>query len=194
MSDTDPLLRMAALAVISGRARKAYDQARADVALLLKRGERHKPRADVSAPAIGAVEMTDPKPVVAVTNPDALVEWMAANYPEHVVTDYQPGPDTAAITAVLFAHAPHLLRTVRRVHPEVQASMLAATEVRQGPCGPGGETDVPGITWSEGSPVVRCVPAEGALPEVIGLIRSGRLELEDVLTLQIEGTVDGDAH
>lgn len=195
MSD-DLWLRMAALKAASNAFSTAYERARKEAATKLARGEKHMPRADPDGPAIATVDMTNPKPSVTITDMAALVQWMATNYAQHVETKYIPdGQASDEIVAVLFAHAPHLLRTERRVNAEVLADMLDRTAKARVPVGPGGELDVPGIKWAMSSAVVRCTPTDDALPEVLGLWRSGRVDLEAAFRPQIEGeTVDGDAH
>jgi hypothetical protein len=188
----DLALQVAVLKVISDYALDAYDQARARLSSDMGRGDRKQVRSPHDSDMkIGPVWMTDPKKVATVTDEGAFYAWMAEHYPEHIDVTYVVSGTDDEVVDVLIQHAGHLLKRVRRVHPEVVEQLRADSVAAGAPVGPGGEADIPGFVVEQPPAVVACKPnRETALPAVIGLIRSGAVDLQAILTPALEGGAD----
>jgi hypothetical protein len=184
----DLFLKTAALKVISEFTAARYNDARAEVAAELNKGDRKTVRSPLGDVKVGQVWVTDPKPVCAITDRGALTEWLQTNYPAMTETGYEVIGSEAEIVAVLFEHAPHLLREVRRINPdqlrELKANCVALGQV----VGPGGEADVPGLAVSEPDGVVTCKPDTAGFQAVMDLYRAGRLELDGTLRAELEAS------
>jgi hypothetical protein len=186
----DLFLKAAALKVISEFTSARYNDARAEVAKELNKGDRKTVRSPLGDVKVGQVWVTDPKPVCSVTDRTALTDWLQTNYPAMTETGYEVIGSEAEIVAVLFEHAPHLLREVRRINPdqlrELKANCVALGQV----VGPGGEADVPGLAVSEPDGVVTCKPDTAGFQAVMDLYRAGRLELDGTLRPELEPASD----
>jgi hypothetical protein len=186
----DLFLRTAALKVISEFTAARYADARAEVAKTLNKGDRKTVRSPLGDVKVGQVWVTDPKPVCSITDRAALTDWLQAEYPAMTETGYEVIGSEAEIVAVLFEHAPHLLREVRRINPdqlrELKANCVALGQV----VGPGGEADVPGLAVSEPDGVVTCKPDAAGFQAVMDLYRAGRLELDGTLRPELEPASD----
>ena len=189
MTDSSLMMRVAALKVLSEFTKQQYDEARAEAEQQLTPGDRRMVRSPLHGEKIGAVAMTDPKPVCEVTNEPALRAWLAAHYPEQVETGYEVTATQRELVDVLFQHAPHLLHSKSRIKPEALRDLRAAAVSLGQPVGPGGEADVPGLTVRTPPGVVRCTPDEGALLAVMELHGAGLLGIDGqpVERPQIEG-------
>lgn len=182
----DLFLRTAALKVISEYTAARYNDARAKVAAELNKGDRKTVRSPLGDVKVGQVWVTDPKPVCAITDRTALTEWLTEHYPAMTKTGYEVIGSDPEIVAVLFEHAPHLLREVRAIDPD-QLRELKANSVAIGAVvGPGGETDVPGIEVHEPDGVVTCKPDSQGLQAVMDLYRAGRLDLDGTVRPELE--------
>lgn len=194
MSNDDLALRVAALKVVKEFTAGKYEEARAEIAKTMGRGDRLMARSPLDDSKIGAVSMSDPKPTAKVTNESALMAWLAQHYPEHIHNGYEINATTEQVTRVLFEHAPHLLQKVRRIKPDVLSSITKASAALGQPVGPGGEADVPGITVETPDPVVSCKPADdSALTAVMDLIRAERLGIDGVVRPEIPASEDPSA-
>jgi hypothetical protein len=186
----DLFLKTAALKVISEFTADRYNDARAEVAKTLNKGDRKTVRSPLGDVKVGQVWVTDPKPVCSITDRAALTDWLQANYPAMTETGYEVIGSEAEIIAVLFEHAPHLLREVRRINTdqlrELKANCVALGQV----VGPGGEADVPGLAVSEPDGVVTCKPDTAGFQAVMDLYRAGRLELDGTLRPELEPASD----
>lgn len=190
MGDTDLFLKTAALKVISEYTTDRYNEARAEVAKTLNKGDRKTVRSPLGDVKVGQVWVTDPKPVCAITDRAALTDWLAEHYPATTKTGYEVIGSEPEIVAVLFEHAPHLLREVRAIDPD-QLRELRANSIALGAVvGPGGETDVPGISVSEPDGVVTCKPDTQGLQAVMDLYRAGRLDLDGTVRPELEPADD----
>jgi hypothetical protein len=176
------LLRLAALKVLSAHVAAEYEDARAKAAAEMHRGDRVIARSPLDDAKIGAVSMSDPKAAATVTDSAALLEWMAEHYPDTVTTGYEVAASDHELVGLLFEHAPHLLRRVRKLDPKAVAEIRRYSAAVGTPIGPSGEADIPGVTVTIPAPVVSCRPDEStALPAVIALVRAGRLGLDGSL-------------
>jgi hypothetical protein len=184
--NADLFLRTAALKVISDYTKARYNEAREEVAKQLNKGDRKTVRSPLGDVKVGQVWVTDPKPECTVTDRSALTDWLAEHYPATTKTGYEVIGSDAEIIAVLFEHAPHLLREVRAIDPD-QLRELKANSVALGAViGPGGETDIPGIEVKEPDGVVTCKPDSGGLQAVMDLYRAGRLDLDGTVRPELE--------
>jgi hypothetical protein len=186
----DLFLKTAALKVISEFTADRYNDARREVAAELNKGDRKTVRSPIGDVKVGQVWVTDPKPVCSITDRAALTDWLQAEYPAMTETGYEVIGSEAEIVAVLFEHAPHLLREVRRINPdqlrELKANCVALGQV----VGPGGEADVPGLAVSEPDGVVTCKPDAAGFQAVMELYRAGRLELDGTIRPELEPASD----
>ncbi|MFJ1765021.1 hypothetical protein ACIOD2_32170 [Amycolatopsis sp. NPDC088138] len=174
MSD-DNLLRLATLAVVSGATKELYDDARKNTAL--EAGARVSVRSPLDGEKIGTVSMSDPDPKPRISDERAFADWAEKTYPDDVEWDFAILGSHEQVAAVLYEHAPELVKRIAKVSPHFRARVLEDSTDAGMPVGPGGEADVPGVSMSSGVPSLRVVPAKGALPVVIELMRE-RMPLE----------------
>lgn len=174
----DLALKVAALKVVSDYTKEAYDESRKRIATAMERGDRKMARA--GGVKLGAVSMSDPKPVARITDEQALTSWVLDNYPDAMESGYEVIGSLREIVDVLFEHAPHLLRKVARVDQDWLKAVRLESAKLGAVVGPGGEVDVPGLEVFTPDPVVSCKPSEEALPAVVELFRSRQLSLESL--------------
>lgn len=184
--NADLFLRTAALKVVSEYTKARYNEAREEVAKQLNKGDRKTVRSPLGDVKVGQVWVTDPKPECVVTDRAALTDWLAEHYPAITKTGYEVIGSQPEIVAVLFEHAPHLLREVREIDPD-QLREIRANSIAIGtPIGPGGEANMPGIEVREPDGVVTCKPDTGGLQAVMDLYRAGRLDLDGTVRPELE--------
>lgn len=188
---TDLALKAAALKTISDYTRAKYDEARTELAATMGQGDRVIARSPLDNTKVGAVYVTDPKPVCRITDQAALTDWMVEHYRELTETGYEICGSDSEVIAVLFEHAPHLLRQYRRVKPDDMRELRAAAVTLGQPVGPGSEVDIPGIEVDHPEGVVSCKPDPGALQTVLALHRAGRLQLDGTVLPEIEEAANG---
>lgn len=184
MNDND-ILRLAALKVVSDYTKKCYDLARAEAAAQMERGDRRIARVD--SEKLGAVSKTDPKPVALIGDEAAFTEWLLANYPDSVAYDLDIIGSDQEVKAVLFEHAPQLVRSKKVPSPDLVRRIKNDSAQLGVPIGPSGEAEIPGLTVSQPDGDVRCKPDEGALATVIHLFRAGKLDLESLVLPELTG-------
>lgn len=185
-SRIDPLLPVAVLKTLSAHTKERYDQARADAAGDLGPGDRRIVRSPLDNAKLGAVYMTDPKPVAVVTDEPALTEWMVEHYKADTESTYDISGTTEQVIQVLFEHAPELLKPRLKLRQSARQRLLADAVSLGQPVGPGGEVDIPGIGFTVGEPVMACKPDDDALLAVYMLFQTGRLELDGTLKPEVE--------
>jgi hypothetical protein len=182
MSNEDLVLRVAALKVISEFTAGKYDEARAEIAATMKRGDRSMARSPIDETKIAAVNMSDPKRTVKVTDLDALTEWLTEHYPAAIVSTYKVCGSDEQIRRILFEHAPDMLRKVSGIDPEQLAELKANSLAAGQAVGPGGEADMPGITVETPDAVVSCKPDyETAMPVIRDLMARELLSLDGTI-------------
>lgn len=195
MPDTsrDELIqRVAILKAISAYTKERYDEARAEAGNVMGEGDRTIARSPLDKSKLGAVYVTDPDPVCRITDQAALTEWMVEHYPLLTETGYEVCGSDKELVDVLFEHAPHLLRQVRRVKADDMRELRAGAVALGQPMGPGGETDIPGIDVEPSTGVVACKPADTAWTSVAALYRAGRLQLDGTVLPEIEEATSDD--
>lgn len=186
----DPYLTVAVLRVLSMHTKDRYDQARADVEDHMNVGDRRMVRSPLDGTKLGAVYMTDPKPVAAIVDEPAFTAWMQDTYPDRVETEYQIVGSDAEVIAVLFEHAPRLLKRTTRVTSSARKELLTDSVKVGQPVGPGGELDVPGVEVKQGRGFVACKPTDDALLAVYELVTSGRVALDGTVRQELEAGDD----
>lgn len=172
---TDDLLRLATLAVVAGETKKLYDAARDSADL--QPGHRGTVRSPIDQSKIAVVSVSDPDPKPRVADERAFAQWAEKTYPDDVEWDFAIVGTHEQVAAVLYEHAPELVKRIAKVTPHLRARVLEDSLDAGCPRGPGGEADVPGVVMDEGVPRLTCVPVKGALPVVYQLMRE-RLPLE----------------
>lgn len=183
---TDKVLRAAVLKTISDFTKAKYDEARAALDGTMGKGDRLIARSPLDNSKLGAVYVTDPNPVCKVTDRAALTDWMVEHYPELTETGYEVCGSDREVIDVLFEHAPHLLREVRRVTADDMRQLRGNAVALGMPVGPGSETDIPGLEVDIPDGVVACKPDPNAFQSVMDLWRAGRLELDGTIRAEIE--------
>jgi hypothetical protein len=184
--NADVMLTVAVLKVLSAHTKDRYEKAREEALADLGQGDRRIVRSPLDGTKLGAVYMTDPKPVVSIVDEKALTDWMAATYPDRVESSYQIVGSEAEVIAALFEAAPRLLRRTTRVSVSARKELMSEA-VRLGqPVGPGGEVDVPGVEVRQTEGYVACKPTDDALLAVYELVRSGRVALDGTVLPQLE--------
>jgi hypothetical protein len=185
VSTDELVLRVAALKAIKDFTEAEYDKARGEMAAAMNPGDRLTARSPLDGSKLGAVSMTDPKVTSRVADQAALTDWLFEHYPATVTVGYEVSATDEELRRVLFEHAPHLLRKVRRVDPETVRELRANAVALGAPVGPGGEADVPGLVVESASPTVRCNSTDTALPAVMELIRAERMGIDGVIRRQL---------
>lgn len=156
---------------------------RAELAEEMTSGDRVKvtepDRPDIS---LGHVLRTDPKGSAAVTDRTAFTSWMNSAYPGRVSTVITLPTDRDLIikaVEILYDHAPQLLSETLTVEPWAESEVLKCTERAKESCGPGGELDIPGITYRPpGDGVVTVKLSDDAPAAIERLWREGRIDLQ----------------
>lgn len=171
----DRLLRLAALAVVSGETKKLYDAAREDTDL--PAGHRGTVRSPIDQSKIAVVSVSDPDPKPRIADERAFAEWAEQTYPDDVEWDFAITGTHEQVADVLYNHAPHLVKRIAKATPHLRARVLEDSQDAGAPVGPGGEADVPGVVMDQGVPKLTVAPVKGALPVVHQLMRE-RLPLE----------------
>lgn len=186
LTRTEVIQRVAILKAISAYTKERYDAARAEAAKVMGEGDRTIARSPLDNSKLGAVYITDPDPVCRVTDQAVLTDWMIEHYPLLTEQGYEICGSEREVIDVLFEHAPHLLRQVRRIKPDDMRELRAGAVALGQPMGPGGEADVPGIEVERPPGVVACKPADTALHSVMALHRANRLLLDGTVLPAIE--------
>lgn len=184
MSD-ELALRVGVLKVVSDYTRDAYHAARAEAQQAMGRGDRWMARSPIDGSKIGAVSYSDPKPKARVSDEPALNSWVEKNYPDRMVHELNVIGSDEEVKAVLYDHAPHLLKKVTAPDPDLVRQVKTDSTELGAPVGPSGEADVDGITVDTPEGAVSCKADPAAPGVVVELFRSGRLTLEGLG--QIEG-------
>lgn len=188
MTNDNLVLRVAALKVVSDYAKRRYDAARAEAAAVMRRGDRLMARSPLNElDKLAAVSKTDPKPVARVSDETALLAWVERHYPDKVGWDFDIIGSDQEVKAVLFEHAPHLLRKIRLADPELVKQIRSDSAALGAPIGPGGEADVDGVTVETPEGTVACKPTDDALGVVVDLARAGVLSLEELVRPELPG-------
>jgi hypothetical protein len=182
----DVIRQTAILKTISDFTAQRYTEQRAKAARILTRGDRLNARSPLDGTKLGAVYMSDPERVCRITDERALTDWMVEHYVELTETGYEVCGSDKEVIAVLFEHAPHLLRQIRRVKADDMRQLRAAAISAGHPVGPGSEADVPGIEVDTPDGVVACKPTEDAFQAVMDLYRARRLQLDGTVLAAIE--------
>lgn len=189
MADNSMLaLRVAALKVLSEYTAEQYGIARAEAGRVMARGERLVARSPIDDQKIAVIPKSDPKRVVSVVDEKALTDWMAEHYPDSILSGTEVIGSQPEVIRVLFQHAPHLLRRVKRVSAEAVGELKQMAATLGQPVGPGGELDVPGLEVRDANPVVTCRPEDGALAIIKDLHDQGVLELDGTVCVPREVT------
>jgi hypothetical protein len=185
----DLVLRVGALKAIKEYVNVAYDQAREEIAAVMRRGDRLTARSPLDDTKIGSVSLTDPKPVARVSDMAALTVWLVENYPDLVADVYEVNATDEQVRALVFEHKPEWLTRKQRVDPRVLQQIRERSATAGEAVGPTGELDVPGVAVETPAPVVTCRPTADALDAVAALIRADRLGLDGVIR-SLPGTED----
>ncbi|WP_435583350.1 hypothetical protein [Amycolatopsis thermoflava] len=176
----DLALRVATYKVLADYAKDRYDEARAQMAARMHNGDRLA-AVDARGVKLAAVTKRDPKPEARITDMAKLRAWVATHYEDHLVSGIEVTGSDPEVHEVLIRHAPHLLREVQKVSPDLVRLITDASKKAGAPVGPGGEADVPGVTVQTSEGTVSCLPTDEALGVVVGMLQSGELDLFDVL-------------
>lgn len=184
--EMDLAVPVAVLKVLSEHTGQRYDEARADAARTMAQGDRRIVRSPLDGAKLGAVYMTDPTPKLVITDRALLTEWYEQHYPEAMEDGYEVAGSDAEVIDVLFAHAPHLLRTVHRIAGSALSALRKESSALGQVVGPGGELDVPGVEIERSEGTVGCRPDPAALAAVQKLFAAGRLTLDGTLRPALE--------
>jgi hypothetical protein len=191
MSNEELALRVAALKVVTEFTLQRYNDARAELGGKMQRGDRLMARSPLDGETkIGAVTKSDPKAVAQISDKAAFEAWVAETYPDRMERDYEIIGSHQEVAAILFESAPHLLRPIVKVDPELVKQIRSDSAKLGCPIGPSGEADVPGVVVSTPEGVVACRPDDNALVAVIDLFRAEKLTLESLTFPELPG---GDA-
>lgn len=187
-SNADLDLMVATLKVVSEVFSQRYDEARGEIAASMNRGDRRVARSPLDgSPKIGTVTFSDPKPVAQINDMPAFLAWVQEHYPERITRDFEIIGSHQEIAAVLFESAPHLLRPVVTVDPELVKQVRTESAKLGVPIGPAGEADIDGVVVDTPAAVVSCRPDENALAAVVDLFRTNRMSLESLTFPQLPG-------
>lgn len=192
MTEPDPLLSVAALKILSKHTGDRYDEARESAQGVLNPGDRRTVVSPLDGSDLGLVYRAKPEKQAVITDEPALVEWLKAHdYPGMVRSSYKITGTEQQVVAVLFEHAPHLLRRVENITSDARKALISESRAAGRSKGPSSELDVPGISVAATGPTyVACKPAEGALLSIYELITSGRIALDGTVTPELEAPSD----
>lgn len=184
--ELDPAVPVAVLKILSEHTGQRYDEARADAARTMAQGDRRIVRSPLDGAKLGAVYMTDPSPKTVITDRALLTDWFEQHYPDLMEIGYEIAGSESEVVEVLFVHAQHLLRPVRRITGAALSALRKESASLGQVIGPGGEADVPGVEIEHSDGVVGCRPDPAALAAVQKLFAAGRLTLDGTLRPALE--------
>jgi hypothetical protein len=188
MSNDDRARRVAILKVVSEVTASAYKEAREELAPHMTRGSRLVARSPLdSNTKIGAVTLTDPKAVATISDRKKFEAWVGEHYADQIERDYEIAGSHQEVAAILFENAPHLLRAITKVDPELEKQIRTDSAKLGIPIGPNGEADVEGVTVFIPDAHVTCKPDDNALATVVDLFRSKQFTLESLTFPEIPG-------
>lgn len=153
----------------------------------LSEGARMPIRDPRDGAKLGTVTITDPTPVAEVDDEEALLDYIADQYPEAVSSEQtiRPGAAMAVALDLLAKHAPYLLTRPRRVAADwARAEVLGKAAASGNP--------VPGVSvrTKRGHATVR--PAEGSLEKYRELVAAGQVDPLRELPAAAPATEDGE--
>lgn len=185
-------LRVALLKQIKDQVDAAYNAARADQSTAMPAGTRWPVVSPLDDVKIGTVSKSDPKRKASVRDANAFAAWAAQNYPDDTEYAFRVVGSDEEVHAVLYEHAPHLVKSVTVVSSELRKQVERMSVATGVPTGPGGEVDVPGVLVEDPEGVVSCLPAAGGWDSVVALVRADAklLELLAAPPDEIEGSGD----
>lgn len=183
---TDLALTVTFLKVLSEYMADRYDEERAKQTAGMNRGDRVTARDPRDGSKLSAVTLTDPNTKVTVTSLTELTQWMVDNYVELTESVSRVIGSEAEVKAVLFQHAPELLRSTRRITADALRELKAACATLGQVMGPGGETEVPGLEVTTPDAVLQCRPVEDSLPRLLSLFREGHIEIDGTVRPLLE--------
>jgi hypothetical protein len=180
MTTRDLALRALVVKHIADITAAAIKQHRTELAGEMTNGDRINVT-DPTSPDVdlGHVLRTKPRGNVLVTDRDAFVKWMGVNYPDRVqVVITLPQRNLGEAIEVLYQHAPHLIEETPTVLSWAENEVLVCTERAKEPCGPGGELDIPGVTYEPPRPgAITIKLSEDAPAAIERMWRQGRINL-----------------
>lgn len=183
------MLRVAALKVISDFTKEKYDEARAEAAGVMRRGDRRQVYSPLDGSKIGPVSMSDPKVNSVVTDEDALTEWMKPRYPEAIESGYKIVGSEAEILSVLIVHAPNLIKRTTRVGRQALMQIHADAIAVGQAIGPSSEADMPGVELVRPDPVVSCRPdPDTSLSAVMELVHNHKMLMDGTIPAELEAS------
>lgn len=187
---TDLALKVAALKVLKDYITECYVKAKAEATRTLKRGERLVARSPLDDTKIAVIPLSDPNKVATIVDEVALTDWYKQHYPELVMSGYKVIGSQAEVVAVLFQHAPHLIKRTEALQLEALHELKRTSAALGQPIGPGAELDVPGVKVATPDPVLTCRPTEEAFDIIRHLHAEGVLELDGTIHIALpEGDV-----
>lgn len=190
MSNEQLALRVAILKVLTDFTAQLYKEVRAEIAPVMARGDRLMARSPLDANTkLGAVTLTDPKPVARVTDRAAFEAWVTENYPGSIERDYEIIGSHQEVAAVLWENAPQLLKPIKKVDPGLEAQIRTDSQKLGAPIGPNGEADVAGVSMFTPEAMVTCKMGDNALANVIDLFRSNKMTFDSVVFPELPGGV-----
>jgi hypothetical protein len=182
---TDLALKLAALKVLSDYTMQCYTAARVEAARTMKRGERIVARSPMDDQKIAVIPMSDPKHVTEIVDQDAVTDWYREHYPDMVTSGYKVIGSQAEVIAVLFEHAPHLIKRTTALQLEALHELKRSSAALRQPCGPGAELDIPGVKVTLPDPVLTCRPTDEAFDIIRDLHNQGVLELDGTVHIAL---------
>lgn len=173
-------LRALVTKCVAETARAATANLREELAAALGAGDRVTVRSPDGDGDVGMVYRTNPKGTARVTDEHLFTAWMKEKYPDRVqFVSKLDEVDISEVIQVLTRHAPYLIRQVPLVRPWATNEVLELTKRACKSCGPGGEPDVPGVSWEPPGDGVVTVRLSDDGPDVIKrLWRTGRVDVE----------------
>lgn len=182
---TDLALKVAALMVLRDYITECYVKAKAEATRTMKRGERLVARSPVDDQKIAVIPLSDPAKVATIVDEEAVTGWYKQHYPKSVMSGYKVIGSQAEIVAVLFQHAPHLIKRTEALTLDALAELKRSSVALGQPIGPGAELDVPGLKVTTPDPVLTCRPTEDAFDIVRELHNQGVLELDGTIHIAL---------
>lgn len=169
--------------MIKDRAVAGYAKARDEAEQVLPPGARW-PVLLPDGTKVGMVSRSAPGKNVAVTDPEALLAWAKEHYPGEVEPVLDIVGTEEQVKAALYEHedSRHLVRLGERLKPSLRATVVEASAAYGAPAGPGGELDVPGVSVTASAPGrVSFLPADGAYDVIVEMVRTGKVDVPDLL-------------
>jgi hypothetical protein len=182
MNIEDPKVEAAVLEIVIDRLQARCKRLRAPIDAVIRPGnslDAVDPLDDSRNLALWL--KTKPKKQVWASDRTAWTEWVRVNYPDKMRDDFEYPNDPKEIKKLFYIHDFDRLTPVSYVDPDFEAEVFENSRKYGSPVGPGNELDIPGVVVHTPPSQLRCTPGQLAFATIDALLRSGQLDLAELV-------------